>query len=56
MSEVQELIPPPAIIREKLSENIREARLLRAILRVSVLAAEERHRDRQSKRALATAQ
>jgi len=56
MSEVQELIPPPAIVREKLSQNIREARLLRAILRVSVLAAEERHREKQPVREMATAQ
>ena len=49
MSEVEALVPPPAIIRERLSRNIREARLLRAILRrSSVLVAEERHRDKQS--------
>jgi hypothetical protein len=47
-----EMIPPPPVVREKLARHIREGRLLRSLLRLSVRAAEERHRqaphDRQS--------
>jgi hypothetical protein len=39
------LIPPPPVVREKLAANYREARLLRSLLRVSLAAAEERHRE-----------
>lgn len=47
MSETQALIPPPAVVREKLSQNVREGYLLRSLLRVSIRAAEERHRGEQ---------
>jgi hypothetical protein len=40
-----ELIPPPPIVRERLARHIREGRLLRSLLRLSVRAAEERHRE-----------
>jgi hypothetical protein len=56
MSETQQLIPEPAIVRERISQNVREGYLLRSLLRVSIRAAEERHRDQQSKRELVTAQ
>jgi hypothetical protein len=45
MSMSKELIPPPPIVREKLARHIRQGRLLRALLRLSVRAAEERHRQ-----------
>jgi hypothetical protein len=32
-------IPPPGIVRERLAENLREARFLRSLLRVSERAA-----------------
>jgi hypothetical protein len=44
MSMTEELIPPPPIVREKLARHIRQGRLLRSLLRLSVRAAEERHR------------
>jgi hypothetical protein len=50
MSDAEVLIPPPALVREKLARSVREAKLLRSLLRVSVLAAEERHRGEQQKR------
>lgn len=56
MSEAQALIPPPAIVREKLARNVREARVLRSLLRLSVRIAEERHREQQPTREMATAQ
>lgn len=56
MSEAQALIPPPSVVREKLSNAVREAQFLRSLLRLSVRAAEERHRDQQPKRELAAAQ
>lgn len=37
-----ELIPPPNAVREALARNLRENRILRALLRVSVRAVEER--------------
>jgi hypothetical protein len=39
------LIPPPAAVREQLAQNLRENRLLRALLRVSERAAEQRYRE-----------
>jgi hypothetical protein len=39
------LIPPPPVVRERLAIHIREGRLLRALLRVSIRAAEERQRQ-----------
>jgi hypothetical protein len=39
------LIPPPPIVRDRLAQHIREGRLLRALYRLSVRAAEERHRQ-----------
>ena len=38
------LIPPPPIVRARLAEHIAEGRLLRSLLRLSIRAAEERHR------------
>jgi len=45
MQTNDELIPPPPIVRERLGQNLREARLLRRLLRLSVAAAEEKHRQ-----------
>jgi hypothetical protein len=39
-----ELIPRPPVIRERLSRALKEAALLRRLLKVSEAAAEERHR------------
>ncbi len=39
-----ELIPRPAAVRERLVQSLKEARLLRRLLRLSEAAAEERHR------------
>jgi hypothetical protein len=41
MSDTRPLIPPPREIRERLASNIREQRLLRALLRLSERAAAE---------------
>lgn len=43
-SATDELIPRPPVIRERLSQALKEAALLRRLLRVSESAAEERHR------------
>jgi hypothetical protein len=48
MTAQDELIPAPPIVRERLARQIRQGRLLRAHLRISVRAAEERHRERSS--------
>lgn len=45
MSEAEALIPPPGVVRERLAKSVREAQLLRSLLRVSVRAAEERYRN-----------
>jgi hypothetical protein len=42
MNTPVELIPPPPVVRETLARHIRQGRLLRALLRLSVRAAEER--------------
>ena len=39
------LIPPPKDVREQLARKLRVNRLLRALLRVSERAAEERRKD-----------
>ncbi len=44
MQTNDELIPRPPVVRERLAASLREARLLRRLLRLSVAAAEERHR------------
>jgi len=48
MQSNDELIPPPPVVRERLGRNLREARLLRRLLSLSVAAAEERHRQTSS--------
>ena len=40
MSDPEKLIPPPSLVRDRLARNIKERRLLRTLLRVSVDAAE----------------
>jgi hypothetical protein len=45
MATHEELIPPPPIVRQELARHVREGRLLRALLRLSVRAAEERHQQ-----------
>ena len=42
MAANEELIPRPKAVRDRLARNLREARLLRRQLRVSVAAAEDR--------------
>jgi hypothetical protein len=48
MQTSDDLIPRPPTVRERLARAVREARLLRRQLRVSVAAAEERHRETAS--------
>jgi hypothetical protein len=48
MQTIDDLIPRPPTVRERLACALREARLLRRQLRVSVAAAEERHRQTTS--------
>ena len=48
MQTNDELIPRPPAVRERLARALREARLLRRQLRVSVVAAEERHQEAAS--------
>jgi hypothetical protein len=55
MSEAQALIPPPAVVRERLGMAVREAQWLRSLLRLSVRAAEERHRIEQAQRTTSAA-
>jgi hypothetical protein len=44
MQTTDDLIPRPPDVRERLARAIRETRLLRAQLKVSEAATEERHR------------
>jgi len=44
MQETDDIIPRPPVVRERLARSLREARLLRRLLRLSVAAAEERYR------------
>ncbi len=48
MQTSDDLIPRPPAVRERLARALREAQLLRRQLRVSVAAAEERHRETAS--------
>jgi hypothetical protein len=41
----RDVIPPPFIVRERLAASLREARLLRRLLRLSVTAALEKERQ-----------
>jgi hypothetical protein len=41
------LIPPPPVVRKMLAQHLREGRLLRALLRLSIRADEVRFRCRQ---------
>jgi hypothetical protein len=45
MSECNELIPAPAVVRERLAASLRQTNLLRRLLRLSVRAAEEHRRQ-----------
>ena len=42
MTEAEKLIPLPPVVRDRLARNIKERRLLRSLLRLSVRAAEDR--------------
>jgi hypothetical protein len=48
MSTSEELIPRPTVIRERLARSLRETKLLKRLLRLSVEAAEERHQESAS--------
>lgn len=43
MSESEDLIPRPPVVRERLAQTRREAAWLRRLLRLSEAAAKERH-------------
>ena len=45
MSSEQALIPPPPVVRARLAEHNREGRLLRALYRLSVRAAQEQQQE-----------
>jgi hypothetical protein len=45
MSESEKLIPPPPVVRDRLARNIKERRLLRSLLRLSIRAAEDRRAE-----------
>jgi hypothetical protein len=45
MQVCNEVIPRPSVVREQLARSLREARLLRRLLRLSVEAAQERHQQ-----------
>ena len=45
MQEPEALLPPPGVIHERLTRNQRERAMLRALLRLSVRAAEEQRRQ-----------
>jgi hypothetical protein len=45
------LIPPPPVIREQLARHAREGRLLRALYKLSVRAAIERHEQSAGRQA-----
>jgi hypothetical protein len=40
-----DIIPPPPVVRERLAASLRQASLLRRLLRLSVTAAVERDRQ-----------
>ena len=42
MPENEPIIPPPPVVRDRLARSLREARLLRRQLRLSVAAAQEK--------------
>jgi hypothetical protein len=42
MPENESVIPPPPVVRDRLARSLREARLLRRLLRLSVAAAQEK--------------
>jgi hypothetical protein len=42
MQGEETLIPHPSVVRDRLAENIREGRMLRSLLRLSVRAIETR--------------
>jgi hypothetical protein len=45
MSDHEGLIPPPPLVRDRLARTIRECRLLRSLLRLSIRAAEGRSEE-----------
>lgn len=48
MKTPSDLIPPAPTIREQLARNLRERRLLRSLLHLSIRAAEERQHEADS--------
>ena len=50
MQELEELIPPPPVVRDRLAACLRQTNLLRRLLRLSVRVAEELHRQRAEPR------
>jgi hypothetical protein len=45
MTTTDELIPRPPVVRDRLARSLRETRLLRRLLQLSIAAAEERQRQ-----------
>lgn len=44
MNTTDELIPRPPVVRDRLARSLRETRLLKRLLRLSIAAAEDRRR------------
>jgi hypothetical protein len=42
MPDNEPIIPPPPVVRDRLARSLRESRLLRRLLRLSVAAAQEK--------------
>lgn len=45
MTTTDELIPRPPVVRDRLARSLRETRLLKRLLRLSIAAAEDRRRQ-----------
>jgi hypothetical protein len=45
MKKDDELIPRPAVVRDRLASSLRETRFLKRLLQLSIDVAEERHRQ-----------
>jgi hypothetical protein len=45
MTTTDDLIPRPPVVRDRLARSLRETRLLRRLLQLSIATAEERQRQ-----------
>jgi hypothetical protein len=54
MQVSEELIPSPPLVRARLTQSLRQTRLLKRLLRLSVEAAEDRHEPKRERQPEAT--